>query len=103
MKLDILEKDAYYHIYNRGINGCDIFENNDNYTYFMNLFSKHLSSQINIYAYCLLKNHFHFVIKIDNDGKIVTQKFSNFFNAYRKHLTNNNLEQEAYLKNILKE
>jgi len=27
MKLEVLERDRYYHIYNRGINGCDIFKN----------------------------------------------------------------------------
>ena len=26
MKLEVLERDRYYHIYNRGINGCDIFK-----------------------------------------------------------------------------
>ena len=38
----------------------------------------------NIYAYCLLNNHYHFVIRVDDDEKIVTQKLSNFFNAYAK-------------------
>jgi hypothetical protein len=36
MKLEVLERDRYYHIYNRGINGCDIFKNDDNYNYFLN-------------------------------------------------------------------
>lgn len=27
MKLETLEKGCYYHIYNRGINGCNIFSN----------------------------------------------------------------------------
>ena len=30
MKLEVLEKECYYHIYNRGVNGCIIFENDEN-------------------------------------------------------------------------
>jgi len=42
MKLEVLEKDGYYHIYNRGINGCLIFENDENKNFFLKQFSKHL-------------------------------------------------------------
>lgn len=84
MRNEILEKGFYYHIYNRGINSCKIFDNHDNYKYFMRLFAKHLSSHTTLYAYCLLKNHFHFVLKIEKRSKFITQQFSNFFNAYAK-------------------
>ena len=32
MKLEVLEKDNYYHIYNRGINGAIIFYNDQPFT-----------------------------------------------------------------------
>jgi REP element-mobilizing transposase RayT len=116
MKLEPIEKDHYYHIYNRGINGCKIFKNNDNYNYFIKLFSKYLCRFVTVYAYCLLNNHFHFVVRIDDQEKIVSQKFSNFFNAYVKAFNKANdrtgslfekpfkrirLHSEDYLKSLI--
>ena len=37
MKLEKLEKDHYYHIFNRGINSSIIFQNEDNMSYFLSL------------------------------------------------------------------
>ena len=88
MKSEVLEKDHYYHIYNRGINSCTIFINESNYNYFIRLFIKHLIPYVTVYAYCLLNNHFHFVIRVDTEPEIVSQKFSNFFNAYVKSFNN---------------
>ncbi len=115
MKLESLEKGRYYHIYNRGINGCNIFENSGNYDYFTKLLTKYLSNQVTVFAYCLLSNHFHLVIKVDNDSDIVTQKFSNFFNAYakafnkqqdrtgslfEKHFKRIKIQSEEYFRNL---
>lgn len=76
MKLEILEKDKIYHIYNKGINGKSIFNSDENKRYFLKLFSKYCKSIIDTYAYCLMDNHFHFVIQI-NSEKEVTQALSN--------------------------
>ena len=46
MKLEILEKGCYYHIYNRGINGCKIYDNTENKIYFLNLVNKYLINKI---------------------------------------------------------
>ena len=88
MKSEVLEKDNYYHIYNRGINSCKIFLNEDNYSYFIRLFIKHLIPFVTVYAYCLLYNHFHFVIRVDAEPENASQKLSNFFNAYAKSFNN---------------
>ncbi len=116
MKLEILEKDNYYHIYNKGINGTPIFFNEQNKIYFLKQFDKYLSESVSIYAYCLMDNHFHFVIKTNDDSEVVTQKFSNFFNSYvksvnkendrtgslfEKHFKRIRLENEEYLRNLI--
>jgi putative transposase len=116
MKLEILEKDNFYHIYNKGINGTNIFETNENKIFFLNQFSKYLIDKISIFAYCLMDNHFHFIIRLDDDEKIVTQAFSNFFNSYakafnkqnsrtgslfEKHFKRIKSENEEYLRNLI--
>ena len=116
MKLEILEKDNFYHIYNRGINGANIFLKNENKRFFLNQFDKYLTEKISVYAYCLMDNHFHFIVKIDENEKIVTQGFSNFFNSYakafntqnnrtgslfEKHFKRIRLQNEEYLKNLI--
>ena len=116
MKLEPLQKDFYYHIYNRGINGETIFVEDENKRYFLELVKKHLKDKITIFAYCLLGNHFHFVVKINDEGKEVTQKLSNLFNSYakafnkrysrtgslfEKHFKRIILRDEIYLKRLV--
>ncbi|NHM02698.1 transposase [Flavobacterium difficile] len=115
MKLEILEKDKIYHIYNRGNNGENIFTSDENKKYFLKLYLIHLEDNVETFAYCLMDNHFHFVIKVNNEKK-VTQAFSNFFNAYakafnkqndrtgslfEKHFKRIQVENEEYLKNVI--
>ncbi|MEZ4792538.1 MAG: transposase [Gelidibacter sp.] len=92
-KYDVLEPDYFYHIYNRGNNKEDLFVENENYLHFLNLIKKHLITVADVYAYCLMKNHFHLLIRMKskeelnlNDIKLdkLSQPFSNTFNAYSK-------------------
>jgi len=59
-----LQTGKYYHIYNRGINSCDLFRENENYEYFMALYDKYISPVANTYAWVLMKNHFHLLVEI---------------------------------------
>ena len=84
MKLEVLQKEYYYYIYNRGINSTLFFNNDENKRYFLTLVKKYFISKIEIISYCLMDNHFHFVIKVIGKEKEVTQSLSNLFNAYAK-------------------
>ncbi len=86
-----LENGKYYHIYNRGINSDILFKDNDNYNYFLKLYDTHIDPIAETFAWCLMKNHFHFLIRIKEVEEIKTaikiqpsQCFSNLFNAYTK-------------------
>ena len=84
-KFEHLEYGKIYHIYNRGINKGDVFFETKNYEYFMNLYAKHIDPVSDTYAWCLMKNHFHFLVRIkDETAKTPHQSFSNLFNAYTK-------------------
>ena len=62
-----LEYGEIYHIYNRDNNGEIIFIEERNYAYFMQLYEKYISPFADTFAYCLMPNHFHFLIRIKTD------------------------------------
>lgn len=66
-----LEPERIYHIYNRGINGENIFKEERNYRYFLEKYAKCVSPIADTYAYCLLKNHFHLAVKIKSEQEII--------------------------------
>jgi putative transposase len=87
----------YYHIYNRGNNGEDLFREEQNYRYFLKLYIRYIYPIADTYAYCLMKNHFHLLVRINPKSDLpglqdlegltqrnYSQSFSNLFNAYTK-------------------
>jgi coproporphyrinogen III oxidase len=100
--MEKLEKGKYYHIYNRGIDSTIIFRNEENMSYFLKLVEKYLNPKINILAYCLLNNHFHFAVEIVSETKEVNQAFSNLFNAYTKAYNKQNSRTGALLERPFK-
>ncbi|GAA4060377.1 hypothetical protein GCM10022389_00870 [Flavobacterium cheonanense] len=73
---EILVPEAYYHIYNRGINSDKIFSSEENYLFFLSKFATYLNPICDVFAYCLMPNHFHFLIRIKSEDEI-----RNFFKA----------------------
>jgi len=63
--------DTYYHIYNRGTNGENIFIQERNYDYFLKLYEKHITPVADTFAYCMLRNHFHVSIRTKSEAKIL--------------------------------
>ena len=58
-----LEQGVTYHIYNRGINGENVFVEDRNYRFFLERYARYIEPVAFTYAYCLLKNHFHLLIR----------------------------------------
>lgn len=69
-KPEPLQYDRYYHIYNRGINSCKIFLELSNYKHFMQLYAKYIPCIADTYAWCLMGNHFHFLVRIKEEKDI---------------------------------
>lgn len=64
IRITPIEPDRFYHIYNRGINGEVIFKTERNFSFFLAKLRQHLLSVCDIYAYCLMPNHFHLLVRI---------------------------------------
>jgi len=90
MKQDTFEYGVVYHVFSRGNNLENIFKEPRNYDLFLNLIKKYLLKVADVYAYCLLNNHFHLLVKIKEktniEDKSMQEKpylgFSHFLNSY---------------------
>ena len=72
-----------YHVYNRGNNKQPIFFSDDNYLYFLKSMQKTIAQCSDILCWCLMPNHFHFLIHATadsvieiKDGSFPRQQFS---------------------------
>ena len=68
-----LKINQYYHVYNRGNSGQNIFFQLRNYDFFMKRYFKYMNGYWNTFAYALLPNHFHLLIQV-KDGKTLVEK-----------------------------
>jgi len=95
----------HYHIVSRAIGDEKIFREQTDYDVFFSRFEKHVLPVAEIYCYCLLPNHIHFLVRIKDEPDItryfkkikkvndysydklsefIMERFSNFLNSYTK-------------------
>ncbi len=60
-----LGKGNLYHIYNQGNNKRKIFFNRNNYLFFLKKVNTYITPYADIIAWCLMPNHFHFMVLIN--------------------------------------
>lgn len=60
------KKGYIFHIYNQGNNRQQIFFNRENYLFFLQKMRKHLLPYGDILAYCLMPNHFHLMMQVND-------------------------------------
>ena len=103
LNTDTFLPEGFYHLFNHAIGNENLFRNDGNYQYFLLKFGQYISPVCKVYAYCLMPNHFHFLIQIRKEDvlerffvgknpdtiaieydyhKIVMQQFRNLLNGY---------------------
>jgi len=85
-RADTFMQGQYYHIYNRGTGKGQIFFNEGNYEYLLRLVKRYYQKHgATIIAYCLMPNHYHFLLRQEMDEPL--SKFIGvLFNAYSQAL-----------------
>lgn len=102
-----MEPGQYYHVYNHANGNENFFRTTANYSYFLKRYAHFINPIADTYAYCLLPNHFHFLVRIKTEPELegiislkhaeapekilhwsqnfelfVIKEFSHLFNAY---------------------
>jgi REP element-mobilizing transposase RayT len=85
---NVFAPDQIYHVYNRGVNGMDIFAQPENYRYLLRKVKRLLAElPIALLAYCLMPNHYHFVLRQESEVPISTfmqRLFQSYTQAFNK-------------------
>lgn len=119
MKKTFLEPEQYYHIYNRANGNDKLFKEVDNFNFFMKKYSFHIQPIAETIAYCLIPNHFHFLVKIKSEKVLantfpkfislekseqtyfISKQFSNLFSSYTQSFNKINLRKGSlFMKNF---
>lgn len=63
----MLENEKYYHIYNRTNGPVPLFKNAEDYKRFLRLMQRFIPPVADLLAWALMGNHFHFVVRIQEE------------------------------------
>jgi putative transposase len=95
------EPERVYHIYTHANGSENLFREEENYLYFLKKYAEQIYPIAETFAYCLMPNHLHLMIRIRKEeeiicvikshlqgfrnlGGVISQRFSNLFNGYTK-------------------
>jgi len=80
------EPGEFYHIYNSAVGNEALFSSTDNYLFFLDRYHFYTRNILSVYTFCLLSNHFHFLIKVHDsvDDEEVSEQLRKFFISYAK-------------------
>ena len=81
-------ENEFYHIYNRGCNRELIFRSDENYQFLLRKLRKYfIGGDVAVIAYCLMPNHYHFLLRQNNAisaGKIIQSIFNGYTKAFNQ-------------------
>jgi putative transposase len=98
-------KTGIYHIIWRGANRQDIFHEEEDRIKFLTVFQKNkINYGISVYAWCLMSNHVHLLIKEGHESISVTMKrigvsYANYYNW--KYRTTGHLFQDRFISEVV--
>lgn len=105
-----LQSESFYHIWTHANGDDNLFRCKENYIYFLDRYAHHLHPVVETYAYCLMPNHLHLMVRVKEKeqvleflrkkstptlqgfetlgglSKVISQQFSNLFNGYTQAL-----------------
>ncbi len=83
---DDFTKGSIFHIYNKTMQTLKLFYKDNDYLWFLQRFGNVLNNYpATIFAYCLMPNHFHFLIRQDSE-KPLYSLFNHSLSPYVRHL-----------------
>ena len=75
--MEKLQPNCSYHIFNHANGFENIFTVDDNYRFYLDKYQQYILPIAETYAYCLLPNHFHLVVRIRR-REVLEEVFLNF-------------------------
>jgi putative transposase len=94
-----------YHVYNRGCNRERIFANADNYLFLLRRAKRFLPEYpLTVIAYCLMPNHYHFLLRPEKDGAIgpfLQRLFNSYTQAFNRQQGRSGTLFEGRARSIL--
>jgi len=97
----------YYHVYNRGCNRERIFANDGNYVFLLRRTKSFLiDSALSVIAYCLMPNHYHFLLRSNEDGALshfIQRLFNSYTQAFNRQQGRSGTLFQGRAKSILVE
>ena len=95
----------YYHVYNRGCNRERIFADDGNYLFLLRRAKAFLADYaLSMMAYCLMPNHYHFLLRLEQDGalsRFVQRLFNSYTQAFNKQQGRGGTLFEGRAKSVL--
>ena len=83
-----LHPNTIFHIFNRGINGAQVFFEEKNYPYFLQQYGNYVHPFVETFSYCLLGNHFHLLIRVRSEEALDQVIKKNTDKPYYWHVSN---------------